>query len=49
MGFQSLAPRASYRRNGAVQIDEDPVMGMALGAFDLERLRTEIFPVGDNF
>ena len=49
MGFRTLAPRASYRRGGAVEVDEDPVMGMALGEFDLDLLQAEVFPVGDDF
>lgn len=49
MGFHSLAPRASYRRGGAVEVDEDPVMGIALGEFDLDLLKADVFPVGDDF
>ena len=49
MGFRPLAPRASYRRDGSIQIDEDPVMGMALGDFDLDVLKTDVFAVGDDF
>jgi predicted GNAT family N-acyltransferase len=49
MGFTQVAPQASYCRDGKPEIDDDPVMGIALGAFDLVPLKMDIFPLQTDF
>lgn len=50
MGFERIAERAEYTRNGRREVDPDPVMGMSLlPAFDVRRLYCDPFPLGSDF
>jgi predicted GNAT family N-acyltransferase len=50
MGFERVAKQAEYTRTGRREVDPDPVMGMCLmPGFDIQLLRCEPFPIGEDF